>query len=64
MTTGVRIKLDSATQRWFDKRPFGTQTTVAQCAVCGLFYKPELGHKCKMKGAAEDDRQEQAQGHR
>lgn len=24
----------------------GVETTVARCPLCGLFYKPLLGHKC------------------
>lgn len=49
MQMSERIRLDPATRRWFEKKPFGTQTTVVQCSDCGLFYKPELDHKCRVK---------------
>jgi hypothetical protein len=42
-------RFDDATRKWFVKH-IGAQTTVTQCEKCGLWYKPILGHKCKMKG--------------
>ena len=39
---------DKETREWFVSRPY-TETTVMQCQVCGLWYKPSLGHKCKGK---------------
>lgn len=39
---------DKATEEWFSKRP-GQESTVEQCDQCGLYYKPSLGHKCKVK---------------
>ena len=41
-------RYDTATAKWFKNHP-GAQTTVTQCSDCGLYYKPLLGHKCKMK---------------
>lgn len=43
-----RVKMDAATRKWFDKNPFA-QTTVMRCECCGLYFKPELGHKCKKR---------------
>lgn len=51
------IKLDAATKKWFESKPiierFNTETTLAKCEKCGLFYKPSLGHKCKQKELGE-----------
>lgn len=44
----MSLKYDDSTRKWFEKNLF-TQTTVARCAMCGMFYKPSLGHKCKRK---------------
>lgn len=48
-----KIKLDAATKKWFESKPiierFSTETTLAKCEKCGLFYKASLGHKCKAK---------------
>ena len=45
-----RARFDVATRNWFKQHPFN-QTTVMRCEHCGLYYKPSLGHKCKvMKG--------------
>lgn len=44
-----RIKMDSETNAWFKDHP-GAQTTVMCCEKCGLWYKPDLGHECKVKG--------------
>jgi hypothetical protein len=43
----MAVKYDEATKKWFEKR-IGQQTTVCKCDKCGLFYKPSLGHKCKV----------------
>ena len=40
------IEYDKATKEWFLSHPH-QETTVTQCEVCKLFYKPILGHKCK-----------------
>ena len=45
----ANVKYDAATSRWFADHPF-QETTVACCEKCGLYYKPELGHKCKKAG--------------
>lgn len=37
---------DPETEKWMSAHP-DVETTVEQCAVCGLFYKDSLGHKCK-----------------
>ncbi len=42
----IRVRYDYATEKWFKKHPMH-QTTVMQCEVCGLYYKPSLGHRCK-----------------
>ena len=39
---------DKATEKWFREHPC-SETTVAKCDKCGLFYKPILGHTCKPK---------------
>lgn len=46
----IRVRYDYATEKWFKKHPMH-QTTVMQCEVCGLYYKPSLGHRCKKKDA-------------
>lgn len=38
---------DIATQKWF-KEHVGVPTSLAKCNKCGLYYKPELGHQCKI----------------
>lgn len=45
---GDRIKTDKATDEWFKRNP-GARTTVTVCNKCGLWYKPDLGHKCEVK---------------
>ena len=44
-----RARFDEATRKWFKSNPFA-QTTVMRCEKCGLYFKPCLGHKCKLKG--------------
>lgn len=46
------IEFDIRTEAWFKKFP-GARTTVAQCPKCKLWYKPSLGHKCKIKTVKE-----------
>lgn len=45
----VKVHFDSQTKQWFRRHP-DAQTTVCQCTRCFLFFKPELGHKCKKGG--------------
>ena len=47
MKTPERIKCDAQTRKWCLMHPF-TETTIVKCDKCGLYYKPSLGHKCKM----------------
>lgn len=47
----ISADYDAATNKWFREHPFA-QTTVTQCELCGLYYKPILGHKCKKKGVS------------
>lgn len=47
-----RVKFDAETKKWFESNP-GAQTTVMFCEKCGLGYKPDLGHKCKVKGESK-----------
>lgn len=47
-----RVKMDAATTKWF-RSHIGAQTTVMKCERCGLYFKPSLGHKCKVKGETE-----------
>lgn len=42
------MKYDEKTRKWFSMHP-EQQTTVCKCEKCDLFYKPSLGHKCKVK---------------
>ncbi len=41
-----KVKNDAILEKWFREHP-DAETTVMQCPVCGLYYKPILGHKCK-----------------
>ena len=41
------MKYDKETQKWFRKN-ISSQTTVCRCDKCKLFYKPSLGHKCRI----------------
>lgn len=43
----MAVKYDKATQKWL-REHIGWQTTVCKCDKCNLFYKPILGHKCKV----------------
>lgn len=43
-----QIRYDTVTGKWM-REHLGVETTVVQCAGCGLFYKPSLGHKCKLE---------------
>ena len=50
MKTAYRIRFDSRTTKWFQEQEFKglfTETTLARCEACGLYYKPSLGHDCK-----------------
>jgi hypothetical protein len=49
----IRAQFDAETRKWFRNR-MGVQTTVECCEKCGLWYKPMLGHKCKVKGENYD----------
>lgn len=40
------IFFDPETDKWFNQHP-GECSTVAKCELCNIYYKPELGHKCK-----------------
>lgn len=42
----MKIKYDHETRKWFETH-WAAETTVVQCKICGLFYKPKLGHKCQ-----------------
>ena len=44
----MTVKYDRATKAWFG-RHIVQQTTICKCEKCGLFFKPSLGHKCKVK---------------
>lgn len=44
----MKLTYDAVTRKWFERHPF-VETTVVQCAVCGLAYRPSLGHECKQK---------------
>jgi hypothetical protein len=46
------IRYDAATADWFLSR-CDVQTTVCKCDACGLYYKPSLGHKCKVRKKGE-----------
>lgn len=43
-----RIRFDPVTAKWFGSH-LNDETTLAKCECCGLYYKPELGHKCNAK---------------
>ena len=42
----VRVPLDRETEKWFNAHP-DYVATVRQCKDCGLFYNPELRHRCE-----------------
>ena len=48
---------DEATEKWFREHPFA-QTTVMTCGLCGLRYKPSLGHKCRKSNKCESSKEE------
>lgn len=48
------VKYDNNTAKWFRKHPF-LETTVVRCELCGLFYKPSLGHRCKTERMAQSE---------
>jgi len=43
-----RVKFDPKTKAWFDRNHL-SETTVMKCEKCGRYYKPVLGHKCRME---------------
>lgn len=48
----IRVRYDYATEKWFKAHP-DVCSTVMRCKDCGLFYKPSLGHKCKVRKAVK-----------
>lgn len=47
---------DAETQKWFREiGHWNAETTVCKCEKCGLFYKPQLGHKCKEDKVVSED---------
>ena len=52
MDNKIRVRYDYATDKWFKQHRY-CESTVMQCEDCGLFYKPSLGHKCKMRKDAK-----------
>ncbi len=44
----MKVDFDKVTAEWCETHR-GAEFTVMQCGDCGLFYKPSLGHKCKMR---------------
>lgn len=44
----MKMVYDKPTREWFNKHPW-EETTVMTCEVCGLSYKPSLGHRCEVK---------------
>lgn len=53
VAVAANVKYDAATSAWFGAHP-GEETTVACCQDCGLYYKPELGRRCKRRRKAGD----------
>ena len=49
-----RVDCDPQTAEWIDQH-VGVQTTLDKCKNCGLYYKPTLGHKCKMREVNPDE---------
>lgn len=52
----AKIECDYATKKFFKNKPKWYVTTLAECPVCGLYYKPSLGHAkehCKPKVEVE-----------
>ena len=44
----MKEKYDKDTLKWFEAHPF-SQITAAKCEICGLYYKPAFGHRCRKK---------------
>ena len=52
----MKVVYDGPTKKWFRKgQNWNVETTVMRCAVCGLFYKPSLGHKCPKDRKGKED---------
>lgn len=49
------IKVDKNTTKWFEQHPEAV-TTLMMCEMCGLYYKPSLGHTCENKTTWEDEK--------
>lgn len=48
----LSIRLDKETAKWMhDYRHDWAQKSVVYCWACGMYYMPELGHKCQGGGA-------------
>lgn len=50
----MKAQFDGPTRRWLSAHPL-QETTVARCKVCGLFYKPTLGHNCSGRNRTAPD---------
>ena len=48
---------DKSTSEWFRKNK-EREITVCRCERCGLFYKPSLGHECKIHDDTCEDFEE------
>ena len=47
MPNELKVRFDKETKKWFSTQPPWQETTLTQCTICGLHYKPCLGHKCE-----------------
>ena len=47
MGAELGIRFDDKTEAWMNEHPW-TETTVARCIRCGEYYKPNLGHICRV----------------
>lgn len=57
-STAMKVKYDAPTSHWFHEHP-RSETTVVQCKECGLFYRPSLGHKCRLSDKRKHSKKEE-----
>ena len=46
---------DETTLKWFREHQ-NIETTVMRCNICGLFFKPNIGHTCKKERNKNNDK--------
>ena len=46
LDTLTAVTFDKETEEWFKLHPYA-QETIEECPMCGKFFIPEVGHKCR-----------------